>query len=330
MKALRNMNRLALLCVLLCCARPAHAIVVTAGTDPNSVVIPGDNDFFGALSLSGVVMVTTSFGSCSGALIGDFSVLTAGHCVGPAFGAGLYGNPQVTFLLPGGDLTRDVSSIAVDPSWNGDFTLGGDLAVLQLSQAAPTSATRYSLYTGMALPTSSPIILAGFGLSGTGATGANGYGYGNLRAGTNEYAITGADDGFGWSPNMLIGQFYDVNIPSTNALGLASPYSASDEAIIARGDSGGPTFYNGQIIGVHDVLVCLTPQNSQTCSTPPSVSPNNNSFYGELWGDVSVAGNAAFIDAQVAPEPRSAVLMMLGLSLAGWRRLRSRGNRATR
>ena len=282
MKTLRNMNRLALLCVLLCCARPAHAIVVTAGTDPNSVVIPGDHDFFGALSLSGVVMVTTSAGSCSGALIGDFSVLTAGHCVGSAFGAGLYGNHQVTFLLPGGDLTRDVSSIAVDPSWNGDFTLGGDLAVLQLSQAAPASATRYSLYTGFALPTSSPIVLAGFGLSGTGATGASGYGYGYLRAGTNEYGVTGADDNFGWSPNLLIGQFYDVNNPSTNALGLSSPYSAGNEAIIARGDSGGPTFYNGQIIGVHDVIGCLSAPSSESCLTPPSVSPYNDSFYGEL------------------------------------------------
>jgi hypothetical protein len=325
MKRVLIINRLVLLGILLCCARPTHAIVVRAGVDPNSVVIPGDNDFFGALSMSGVVVVTTSFGSCSGALIGDFSVLTAGHCVTSAFGAGLYDHPQVTFLQPGGGTIRDVSSVAVDPLWTGSFSLGGDLAVMQLSQAAPASATRYSLYTGMALPTSSPIVLAGFGLSGTGNTGANGYAFGYLRAGTNEYAVTGAS--FGWSSNLLIGQFYDVNNPSTNALGLTSPYSSGDEVTTAFGDSGGPTFYNGQIIGVHDVLICLTPKDSETCSTPPSVSIYNDSFYGELWGDVSVAGNAAFIEG--VPEPRPAVLMLLGLSLAGWRRLRSRGNRAT-
>jgi hypothetical protein len=332
-RALLNMKRLALLYVLLCCARPAHAIVVTAGTDPNSVVIPGDHDVFGSLSLSGVVMVTTSNGSCSGALIGDFTVLTAGHCMEAAIGTGLYSHPQVAFLPPtntgggaGGQDILDVSSIAVDPSWNGDPTLGGDLAVLHLSQAAPAYATRYSLYTGMALPTSSSVVLAGFGLSGTGATGANGYGYGYLRAGTNEYAVTGADPLFDWSSNMLIGQFYDVNNPSTNALGLLNPYSSSNEVIIAPGDSGGPTFYNGQIIGVHDVIICLSPPNSQTCSVPPSVSPYDDSFYGELWGDVSVAGNAAFIDGSVAPEPGSAMLTILGLSLAAWRRLRHRGN----
>jgi hypothetical protein len=324
MKRALNINSLVLLGILLCYAWPAHAIVVRTGVDPNSVVIPGDNDFFGALSMSGVVEVTNNVESCSGALIGNFSVLTAGHCVTSAFGAGLYTHPQVTFLVPGGYVVQDVSSIAVDPTWNGDFSLGGDLAVMQLSQAAPASATRYSLYTGMALPTSSPIVLAGFGLSGTGDAGANGYGYGSLRAGTNEYAVTGAS--FGWSSNVLIGQFYDVNHPSTNGLGLASPYSSSDEVTTAFGDSGGPTFYNGQIIGVHDVLICLTPKGSESCSVPPSVSIYNDSFYGQLWGDVSVAGNAAFIEG--VPEPRSAVLTMLGLSLAGWRRWRSRGNRS--
>ena len=173
MKRALNINSLVLLGILLCYAWPAHAIVVRTGVDPNSVVIPGDNDFFGALSMSGVVEVTNNVESCSGALIGNFSVLTAGHYVTSAFGAGLYTHPQVTFLVPGGYVVQDVSSIAVDPTWNGDFSLGGDLAVMQLSQAAPASATRYSLYTGMALPTSSPIVLAGFGLSGTGTTGAN-------------------------------------------------------------------------------------------------------------------------------------------------------------
>ena len=126
---------------------------------------------------------------------------------------------------------------------------------------------------------------------------------------------------------MLIGQFYDVNNPSTNGLGLTSPYSSSDEVTAALGDSGGPTFYNGQIIGVHDVIICLTAKDSDPCSVPPSVSTYNNSYYGELWGDVSVAGNATFIEG--VPEPCSAVLTMLGLSLAGWRRWRSHGNHPT-
>ncbi len=320
------MRRLSLLGALICCALPAYAIVVTAGTDPNSVVVPGDNNFFGTLSLSGVVQVSTGAGSCSGALIGDFEVLTAGHCVTSAFGAGLYSSPGVSFIPPtntgiSDNVTegRGVSSIAVDPLWTGDPTLGGDLAVIHLSRAAPAYATRYSLYTGMALP-SSPIVLAGFGLSGTGATGASGYGYGYLRAGTNEYAVTGADERFGWSSNLLIGQFYDATHPSTNALGLANPYSSSNEVIIAHGDSGGPAFYNGQLVGVHDLGICL---GSGSCAVPPSVSTSNNSYYGELWADVSVAGNAAFIEQQLVSEPGSAVLMILGLSLAGWRRRRS-------
>jgi hypothetical protein len=259
-------------------------------------------------------------------------VLTAGHCVGPAFGAGFYNSPHVTFLPPtntggnsGGLNVQNISSIAVDPSWTGDSTLGNDLAVIHLSQAAPSYATRYSLYTGLTLPTTSPVLLAGFGLTGTGATGGVGN-FGYLEAGTNEYATTGVNPLFGWSSNLLIGQFYDVHDPSTNALNLLNPYHSIDEVIIAHGDSGGPTFYNGQIIGVHDLGICLSAQNSNICSVPPSVSTDLNSYYGQLWADVSVTGNAAFIDSQLAPEPGSAVLLMLGLSLAGWRRLRRHAN----
>ena len=331
MKMILNMKRLAFPCVLLCCALPAQAIVVTVDSDPASRVIPGNNDFFGPLSLSGVVMVTTTHGSCSGALIGDFTVLTAGHCVGSAFGAGLFNSPQVTFLPPsntggfsGGVNVQGVSSIAVDPSWTGDSTQGNDLAVVHLSQEAPSYATRYSLYTGMAMPTTTPLVLAGFGLTGTGATGATGN-FGYLEAGTNEYATTGFD-AFSWSSNLLIGQFYDVHNALTNALNLLDPYHSIDEVLVAPGDSGGPTFYNGQIIGVHDLGICLSAQDSGPCSVPPSVSTSLDSYYGQLWADVSVAGNASFIDSQLAPEPGSAVLIMLGLSLAGWRRLRSRRN----
>jgi len=209
----------------------------------------------------------------------------------------------------------------VNPGWTGDATQGGDLAVLRLSSIAPAFATGYRLYDDV--PTTAPIVIAGYGISGTGLTGANGS-FGSLRAGRNQYVVTGSV--FSWSSTLLVGEFYQDGVPSTNALGVLdpTPYFAADEVDISHGDSGGPSFLNGELVGVHDLGICLT--SGGVCATPPSVNSANNSYFGQLFADVSVSANVDWIEAQMVPEPALCLLVGLGLfMMAGVSRRRAEG-----
>jgi hypothetical protein len=260
------------------------------------------------MNLSGVVEITSSIGGCSGTLLSDgFTILTAGHCVTTAYGQPIATSITVTFLGPEGGVPYTVSTVSVDPNYTGNSELGGDLATLTLSSPSPSFATGYSLFTGT--PTTAPDVVAGYGITGTGANGANGS-YGSLNAGENEYVVNGTT--FGWSSQLLVGEFYESGVSSTNALGSSldpHPYSASDEVDISHGDSGGPSFYDGQIVGVHDLGICVT-NSSGNCTVPPAVNSSNNSYFGDMYADVSVSANAAWITSQevLTPEPATAVL----------------------
>lgn len=304
-----------------CSAPPLHAIVTAFPTyNPN---VLGSSPVVDGVDLNGVVELITSSGiGCSGSLLTDgFSILTAAHCITNKFGGPLPTTDTAYFLGPSGTVSISVASYFVDPGYSGDSTEGGDLAVLRLSQQAPAFATRYSLYTGSF--TTDPILMAGYGLTGTGTGGASG-GFGTLRAGTNEYVTNGSNSIFGWSSSLLIGQFYDSDLPTTNALEVGLPhspfaglpYSAFDEVDIAPGDSGGPSFYNGQIIGVHDLAVCFG--STTACDTPPSVNPALNSYFGEMFADTSVSANFLWIEQQeFVPEPASFALIGAGLAIMG-------------
>lgn len=329
----RNPRFFPCLAIGLILAPQAGAITIANGSY-SGAINTSDPTFLGAdqtaaVNLSGVVEIfIAGIGGCSGALLaGGTAILTAGHCVD----SGTTVAPSaITIYFPGVSTPYTAASIAVDPGWNGsNSTSGQDLAVIQLTQQAPGTATAYQLDLSPATLGAADV-LDGYGLSGTGVTGDTG-GFGTLQAGENEFVETGNELNSGWSSNLLIGQFYDSTDTSTNALDCSAsnhfgcrynPFSAVDEVDISPGDSGGPAFQdvNGtfEIVGVNDLDVCL---GSSSCSTPPSeYSSTLNSSFGQLFGDTSVLGtgdeNLDFIEAQVSPEPGTLCLFS-GALLAG-------------
>jgi len=279
----------------------------------------GFNQVAGGVNLSGVVLISSGEGTCTGSLLSDgVSILTAAHCMStPGITA------QIYFIGSSGLVQYVVSAMSdffVDPAWYADgenSTLGDDLGIIRLGTPAPSFAVRYDIYTGDATVINAPIEMAGWGDSGTGLTGANEsvYPYGPpgeypcdaaaggcaLRQGQNVYIANGADFA-SWSPNVSIGYFADA----------VSPNGILNQVDIAPGDSGGPSFYNGQIIGIHDFTACV----GSGCSP--------NSAFGTYWGDTfpGSKSNIAWIESVEASEPTSSWPVALGL-LAGYYALKS-------
>jgi len=273
------------------------------------------NSINSVVNLSGVVAVgVIGYGNCSGELISPTLILTAAHCSGGNSGVSTY----VSF--PDGSLISGTT--VADPAYDDNPETGSDLEVIELSGRDP-AATVYSLYTG-STPLRSALDLAGYGYSGTGTTGYNTslYGYGTLRAGQNEYDTTACY--ITGDPCLLMGDFDDGQ-STNNVYGDTGLY---DEIDISYGDSGGPTFYDGQLIGVHDVVSCDSdPSTSKEYGGSTNCITNQPaSLYGETFGDTSVAGNITWIDGQIAaaaaPEPSTWLLCFGALGAAVMRRKR--------
>lgn len=172
---------------------------------------------------SGVVgmLMTYNDGSrfvCSGTLVGNRSVVSAGHCVSSGEGkkdSGLvrtqvffqndassnadervYGIPTGAF--PAGVTVIDVANYAVNAGYTGEVIDQNDIAVLTLAEAAPRWATRHELFTGSI--TGEEFNVAGYGTRSTvggaaGNTAAAPTGY--RRQGDNVYDYAWGDDEFG-------------------------------------------------------------------------------------------------------------------------------------
>jgi secreted trypsin-like serine protease len=303
---------------LLAFAGPAQAIVSTSASS-NWVASTLDAVLGTSGSLDGVAkLVINGSTGCSGTLLaGGAYVLTAAHCVTDSNGH--LDATSIAVSFKAGAVTDNVSQasqISVFSTWQGQQVNGAglgannDLALLKLDSKV-TAVSGYSLYTGNSM--GSGVILAGYGLTGVGNSGAVAHTFGTLHWGLNQYELlyqTGGSYLYDFDDGSAAKNIFSAYTTSSTGAG---PY----EAMIASGDSGGSSFVLAndgslQLVGVH--------------SFGGSLTGNPISAYGEYGGD-TVFNNAqtqSWLAAVTSvPEPGSYAMLLAGLAGLGFMRRRA-------
>lgn len=317
------------LCAAAVLALPLAAQAITTYGSPHQyeVAPPGTSgwDLFDGVASLTLWDAQGQARTCSGSVLWTGGhLLTAGHCLYNTY-QGVFDAVGATIALPGHGV---VSSMAVDRSmahgeWTGDVNDGYDLAILPLPTAVPWGFHIDRSGAGMFnLGTDDPPfqLMAGYGISGAGAMDSTVYPHGTLRAGVNQYDALWTD-----VPGQPYMFDFDDYGSAHNAVGLQgvgwipgygehwveidwdfSGDPVRGEVMIAPGDSGGPSFLDNLLVGVHSFF---------SSSTVDADGLTNASF-GELGADTRVFVHADWIDARVAapvPEPGTALMFALGL-----------------
>jgi hypothetical protein len=161
----------------------------------------------------------------SGTLIANNWILTAAHCVDQA--------TSLTFSINGSQYSA--ARWIANPQWNGDPLRGYDLGLVQLTSPISNVAPAQR-YTGLS-ETGKVGTTVGYGMTGTGLTGATTYD-GKKRAGQNSIDLLTA--GLGKNAKILLTDFDNPRNRADSLLGSWKPLNL--EYLAAPGDSGGGLF----------------------------------------------------------------------------------------
>jgi Trypsin/PEP-CTERM motif len=325
---------------------------IVGQTSTNTIASGGDPIYMAPKpQYSGAVGLLMNFGaagtfSCSGSLIGAFTVLTAAHCVSSATN----GTPLSTTVLfyggaddprlytAGSPATRiTVSSTVVHPLYSQQVIDQNDIAVLNLSQAAPAFAPVLGLSSLTDL-TGVDHIIAGYGVrSDTGGSVGSNLNSGYLRYAGNRFDFRYGDadfqgyftsgDAYGArAEHVWISDFDNGTAFRDGSCNVALFEAASAPAIFGNpvfssgkycntgigafegigggGDSGAGYYVDGKIAAVHSFAQWYRPDES-------------TNRFGQLKGAVPVYHHLDFINASMVPEPSTWAMAIAGFALIG-------------
>ena len=295
---------------------PASALGVTVAGDPERAVVRPGSGLDGVVAVEAERQATGQrwlMGSGSLLFTGRH-ILTAAHPFTGGEGEFLPLSPDtsfpdglttsVRFELPDGPIEVAARRVIVHPDWNGHFAEGNDLAILELAEAAPLGAERYNIFRNDD-EVSRTGTLAGYGESGDGESGSI-LPHGTLRAGKNRFDALGeAFRTFGGRENTLAGALLALDFDSGRLANDAAGMFANapdtgaglDEAFAAPGDSGGPTFLDGKVAGVHSHITQFKGMDGKT---PDIDGEFFTSTFGEVMFDTRASFYADWVDRTVA------------------------------
>ncbi len=314
-----------------------------------SSLVNRDTQFTGVVGIqvqTNAQVLANTASVCSGAVVGSNTVLTAGHClIGDASGIASVRVYLPDYLQPRAPSIL-ASSYYTDPNFNGNVLHGSDIGIIKLSQDVPLGTAIYALDHGSVASNLGVEQQVALGSLGTGGGGDTGFQDGNKRTGFNEYEFTWsqvlAAAGFGAPPGSPTDIFgaptdgflvtdFDSGLAGNDVFGrfLGSPglgYVSADGVFhdtgSTPGDSGGPHFRDGKIVGLTSFGISGALFQGGVCGVAGSVDPSatggqcTNSSYGELAVDTRVSAYYDFIAGHV-PEPATWAMMIGGFGMIG-------------
>jgi len=184
------------------------------------------------------------------------------------------------------------------------------VGLLTLSTPAPLGAQIYELDltpSGFVFG-SSTVDMVGYGLGGNPAVGF-------LGVGTRRHA-----------QNTLTGVIVSVNGVSTPDYPLYAPLTfgtgtADGTGLPNAGDSGGPLFFDGQILGVTSF------GNLPRSDIPSTGQYEDGVPYYAAFADIATPGIGDWVESELVPEPGTWALMALGAFALCARLTRRTGHR---